>query len=352
MRASNNILSQSVGVVYFLALIMLAAPLAAPRAAQSLDARILRIGTGGKDGTYFPIGRLIAQALSDGGASCAQAAGCGVPGLLAVAQLSNGSVSNVEAINDGALEAGLAQADVAAWAFDASGIFSGKPRHPGLRAVAALYAESLQVVVRKDSDIHSIGDLRGRRVSLDEPGSGTLVDTRIVLSAYGLKEADLRSIYVKPQFAIRKLMRGELDAFFIIAGYPTRSITGVAEQYAARLLPINGAPRDSLVARYPFLSANLIPAHTYPGIGATPTVAVEALLLVSADLPADLVYRITRTLWSERTRSLLDQGHPKGREIRIEHALRGIAIPLHPGAKRYYEEVGLSTAVPPAGSPP
>lgn len=350
MRALNDGLGRALGA---LCLALLAfGPGTAPRAAQTAEARILRIGTGGEHGTYFPIGTLIAQAVSDGGSNCAAGLRCGIPGLLAVAQLSNGSVSNVEAISAGALEAALAQADVAAWAFNGSGIFAGEPRYQRLRAVAALYPESLQVVVRKGSDIRSIGDLRGRRVSLDEPGSGTLIDARIVLAAYGLTEADLKAIYVKPQFAVQKMARGELDAFFIIAGYPTRSISELATGFGAGLLPVDGEPRDAVAAHFPFLSASTIPANTYPGIGATPTLSVQALLLVGADLGPDLVYQLTRVLWSKRTRSLLTSGHPKGREIRPERALRGVAIPLHPGARRYYEEVGLSTAALRAGDPP
>ncbi|MDX1513660.1 MAG: TAXI family TRAP transporter solute-binding subunit [Gammaproteobacteria bacterium] len=302
------------------------------------ELRLFRIGTGGPQGTYFPIGNLIAAALSGAGPDCGAPARCGVPNLLAVAQLSNGSVSNVQAISAGVLEAGLVQADVAYWAYSGTGRFEGKPRHPNLRAVATLYHESVHIVVSLESGIRRIAELKGRRVSLDEPGSGTLVDARIVLEAAGLSERDLRPEYIKPQFAAEKLRRDRLDAFFIVAGYPTRSVAELANRGEARLLPIDPEIADEVHRRYAFLVPSKIPNGVYGGIPETPTVSVAAQLLVSADLPDELVFEITRTLWSKRTATLLRQGHAKGREIRLESALDGIAIPLHPGAARFYRQ--------------
>jgi TRAP transporter TAXI family solute receptor len=310
--------------------------------ASSSEVQLFRIGTGGPQGTYFPVGNLIANALSESTAACPPETRCGVPGLLSVAQLSNGSVANVEAISAGVLEAGLVQADVAHWAYSGTGIFEGKRTHTGLRAVASLYQENVHVVVARDSGIRSIGDLKDRRVSLDEPGSGTLVDARIVLEAAGLSEATIRPVYIKPQFAAEKLAQNSLDAFFIVAGSPTKSVLDLATRGKVMLVPIGLETAEAIQQRYPFLAPSTIAAQTYPGIPETHTVSVAAQLLVSASLSNDLVYQITRELWTGRTRNMLVNGHPKGKEIRLKSAAEGIGIPLHPGAMRYYLEHRIS----------
>ncbi len=308
------------------------------------NTQLFRIGTGGAQGTYFPIGTLIARAISESAESCTRAEGCGVPKLLAVAQQSNGSVSNVEAISAGVLEAGLVQADVAHWAYTGTGVFAKQKKQADVRVIASLYRESVHVVVKRDSGVRSMTDLAGRRVSLDEPGSGTLVDARIVLDAYALKERDLNPVYIKPQFAAEKLTDGTLDAFFIVAGFPTRSVMELTSREAATLVPIDAKIARRIEQRYPFLTPSVIPADTYPGVPETGTVSVYAQLVVSASLPDDLAYNITRELWKERTLRMLQEGHPKGREIRLDSALRGLPIPLHPGAERFYRERGLLAA--------
>ncbi len=330
----------------FFVTLLCATVLAASTSADEI--RYFRIGTGGTAGTYFPVGTLIAKGLSGAGIgqTCAPGEECGVPGLLAVAQTSNGSVSNVKAIADGELEAGLAQADVVDWAYRGIEIFTGQGRIERLRAVATLYPESLQVVARRDAGIETMGDLRGKRISLDEPGSGTLVDARIVLHAYALSESDLDPEYIKPDLALDKMLKNEIDGFFIVAGFPTASVVEAASALDIRLVPI-GEPRASEIQDATgFLIKGTIPVGTYRGVPATATLQVAAQLVVDRDLDEALIYRITKALWSERTRQLLHTGHPKGSSIRLDAALRGVTIPLHPGAARYYREIGLLNRSP------
>lgn len=316
--------------------------------AESPKARYFRIGTGGAAGTYFPVGSLIAEGLtrSANEADCGDPAVCGVPGLIAVAQTSNGSVANVRSLVAGELEAALVQADVAAWAYRGEGDFGDEPRLADLRAVAALYPESLHVVVHGNLGLRSVADLRGRRISLDEPGSGTLIDSRAILSAFGLDEADLRPEYVKPALASVRMAAGQLDGFMIIAGYPVGSVVRLGWQMPIDLLPIGRDVAAAIAAANPFLRPSVIPAGTYAGIGETPTLEVKAQMVVDAGLDEPLAYAVTRALWGERVQRLLREGHPKGRRIAIEAALDGIAIPLHDGAARYYREIGM---LPPAG---
>jgi uncharacterized protein len=264
-----------------------------------------------------------------------------VPGLVAIAQSSNGAVANVEAIQSGALESGFAQSDVAHWAYTGTGIYEGQGKIENLRAIANLYPESIHVVAHMGSDIESVRDLKGKRVSLDEPGSGTLVDARIILDAFGVSEDDLTAHYVKPNRAIAMIAEGQLDAFVAVAGYPTGSVSELCAGAGCKLVPIEGPEVDALLERYPFFAKDTIPAHTYPGVDQTETLSVGAQWLVGAEIEEDLVYGITKALWHENARKLLDDGHSKGRAIALETALDGIAVPLHPGAARYYREVGL-----------
>lgn len=315
---------------------------ASAHAALPVEPQVVRLATGGVGGTYRPIGNLIAQALSSHDASsCATAPDCPAGGVLVVSQTSNGSVANVEAMERGLVELALTQSNIADWAFRGTGRSQGRPPATSLRAIATLYQESLHLVTRADSGIRSVPDLRDRRVSLDEPGSGTLGDVRELLSAFGLSERDLKPEFVKPDLARARMREGKLDAFFIVAGAPMSVLQSAARSDAVTLVSIDGPAVDSLLARLPFYSRTVIPDGTYPGVPDTPTIAVGAQLLVRADLNDDLVYRLTRALWSDNTRAILDKGHAKGSQIRREHALDGISIPLHPGAERFYREQGM-----------
>lgn len=311
-------------------------------AAGTEDIRFFRIGTGGVAGTYFPVGRLIAEGLTTPPApgACAGQEPCGMPGVVAVAQIANGSVANVDDVARGDLDAGLAQADVIHAAYTATGPFAGRPPLRQLRAVARLYAGAVHIVVRRDAAIGSVVGLKGRHVALDEPGSGTLVDARIVLSAHGLDEGDLHTEYVKPDIAGAELTVGDLDAFFIVAGYPTRSVTALAEQSNIDLVPISADRGREIAARHRFFTVGAIPEGTYPGIAETPTLMVSAQLVVNERADDDLIYALTRALWSHRTQNLLAKGHPRGKDIALAMALDGVTIPLHLGAERF-REAGL-----------
>ncbi len=160
---------------------------------QADDLRFFRIGTGGVSGTYYPIGGMIAHAISNppGARPCSQGGSCGPSGLIVIAQSANGSVANVNGIQQGKLESGFVQSDVAYWAYTGTGTFSGNNPVSELRTIASLYSESVHIVVRRDSGIKRVQDLRGKRVSLDEPGSGTLIDAELVLREYGISRQDI-----------------------------------------------------------------------------------------------------------------------------------------------------------------
>ncbi len=314
----------------------------APAAAQ--DMRFFRIGTGGTAGTYYPIGGLLANAISNapGSRPCEEGGSCGVPGLIATAVSSNGSVANVNAIAGGALESGFSQSDVASWAHSGTGIWEGRPAVTALRAIANLYPESIHLVASRASGIASVADLRGKRVSLDEPGSGTLVDARLILESHGLSEADVQANFLKPDQAADRMRDGAMDAFFFVGGFPAGAIAELASQHDIMLVPITGEGAGAVIDAFPFFANDVVPAGTYRGVDVdTPTLSVGAQWITSEAQPEELIYEITKALWNANTRRLLDAGHAKGREITAETALDGVGIPLHPGAERFYREAGL-----------
>jgi hypothetical protein len=277
-----------------------------------------------------------------------------VPGLIAVAQSTDGSVDNVEAIAAGTLESGFSQADVAYWAYHGTGTFAEQGAMPQLRAIANLYPESVHLVVRRDSGINSVADLEGKRISLDREGSGTRVDALLILAAYGLALKDMKAEALAVGPAADRLRAGELDGFFMVVGAPASAVEGLANDNLISLVPIEGAQAEKLLADYPFFQADVITPGIYLNVPLTRTVSVGAQWLVSAELSEDLVYDISRALWHENTRQLLDLGHLKGAFIRLETALHGIGVPLHPGAERFYREQGLippDPAEPPPNDP-
>ena len=287
----------------------------------------LRIGTGGTAGTYYPVGVLVATVVSQTGR------------IVATAQSSNGSLGNVISVTSGSLESGFSQADVASWAYQGTGIFEGKPRLSGLRLIANMFPESIHIVVKKGLGIKTIADLRGKRVALDEAGSGTLISARQVLAAYGLTESDIQPEYIKPNQAGDRLKAGTLDAFFFTGGAPAKAISDLAA-VGIELLPIDGPQAQRMRKGSPFLITDTIAAGTYPGTAATPTLSVGAQWVTRDTVDAELVYQVTKILYSAEAQQALAQGHVKGREITLANAVQGAGIPYHPGALRFYREVG------------
>ncbi len=313
-------------------------------AASAQDMAFFRIGTGGTAGTYYPIGGLLANAISNppGSRPCDKGGSCGVPGLIASALSANGSVANINAIAGGSLESGFSQSDVATWAYTGTGIWEGKPAVDKLRAIANLYPESIHLVVSADSGINSVADLKGKRVSMDEPGSGTLVDAKIILNGYGLTEADITPEYLKPDQAADRMRDGAMDAFFFVGGYPAGAISELASQHSVKMIPITCEEAPKICEDFKFFGPDTIPGGTYDGnADDVKTLSVGAQWVTSSDQPEELIYNITKALWNPNTRKLLDAGHAKGKMITADTALNGVGIPLHPGAEKFYKEAGL-----------
>lgn len=321
--------------------------------AASEQVRFFQIGTGTTGGTYFLIGGLLANAVSNppGSRPCDRGGACGVPGLIVVAQATSGAVENIGLMRSRRLESALVQADIAHLAMNGQDPFQ-KTAYPDLRAIANLYTETIHLVTRAGSGIKTPADLKGKRVALGEQGSGTLVTARALLATYGLSEKTVKPFYLSPAAGGDRLEAGELDAFLIVGGYPLPAVADLARRVPIALVPFDDARAAQLMKRMPHFTETRIDADTYEGVPTTRTLGVGGVWVVRGDLKPDLVHDITAALWNEQTRSMLDNGHPRGKSIQLTTALSALPIPLHPGAERFYRSKGMIKGDMPAPKAP
>ncbi|MBV9044419.1 MAG: TAXI family TRAP transporter solute-binding subunit [Alphaproteobacteria bacterium] len=331
---------------------MLALPLAALALlavnlgpAEALSQRtFFQILTGSTGGTYFPVGQLIAGLVSHppGVDRCENGADlCGPRGLIVTARTSDGAVANVLAVNAGRAESGLAQSDVVAQAVSGTGAFATIGKQTNLRVVADLFPEDVHLIVARKAKIASVADLKGKRVSLGAETSGTSVTVKAILEAYGISVWRIKAQHNAADTDAQLLQQGQIDAFFMVGGRPVALVSDLVARGVAKVVPIDGKGRDKLVKMVPALSADTIPANTYPGMPAIPTVKVQALWLVYAKEPNDLVYSITRALFAPGNRAALAAGHRAAAGIALSSAIQTLPAPLHPGAASFYRERGL-----------
>ena len=255
------------------------------------------------------------------------------PGVKLRQRHSEGSVDNAWLLARGEADYALVQADVAAAALAGEDVFARGAPLANLRAVGGLFPEAIHVVVLRDSPIREISHLRGRRVDIGAPASGTRFDAVAVLAAYGLQPVDLGEAREDgPAAAIDRLRRGQLDAVFATAGAPTRVLQQLAVQPGLRLLPITGAALERLVQLRPGLTPLTLPANTYPEQkAAVATVASAALLLTTLDAPHAEVERVADLVFG---RTPQQAGRADVVKVSAANELRGVTIPLHPGAAR------------------
>ncbi len=250
-------------------------------------------------------------------------------------------MENVLAVSTGVVESGLIQADIVHWAYRGDEVFANTGPHRNLRLIGHLFPKLIQIVVRTDSGISSIPEMAGKRVSLDVEGSGTLIDSRIILDSYNMSEADLEHRPAHLDEAVSMLRNGDLDGLFIVASYPTNAVFDLIDEGIATLIAVPAEDTLGLMKNHPFFSLSVIPEGIYPGLQHTSTLAIGVQWIVTDTVPDDLVYGITRALWHENSRPILDSGHPSARQLKLSNAVLGATVPLHPGARAYYAEAGL-----------
>jgi TRAP transporter TAXI family solute receptor len=290
------------------------------------DPSQLVIATGGTGGTYYPLGGGMADLITKNA------------GITATAQTTGASAENMRLIRDKKADIAFTQSDIAEYASKGTNMFQQDGKIDSFQAIGALYNETIQIVVAANSNINSVADLKGKRVSVGAPGSGTEMNAQQILEAYGLKFEDLQLQRLSFADSAKAIQDGQLDAAFQTAGTPTAAITELAATTGVKIIPIDADKIDAIIAKYPFYVKTTIPGNTYQTVANdVTTISVKSMLVVRSDLSEDLVYKVTKAIF-ENTDKL---GHAKAKEIKLENALTGVSLPVHPGAKKFFDEKGV-----------
>jgi hypothetical protein len=290
------------------------------------ETTFLSIATGGTSGTYYPIGGAIAKVLNEN-----------IAGMNASAQSTGASVTNTRLIYNKEVELAILQNDIASYAVNGEKQFADNQVN-NMTGIASLYPEIIQIVVRSDAGISSIADLKGKKVAVGAPGSGVEANASQILDFFGLSYDDIDEDYLSFGEAASRLKDRQIDAAFLTAGIPTAAVMDVAATQDITLLNFSDDDIASLNAEYPFLTGVTVPAGTYNGLdNDVQTVALKAILVAEAGLSEDTVYQITKAIFENR--DTLIAAHDRAKDIKLETALDGMTVKLHPGAQKYYDEV-------------
>lgn len=283
----------------------------------------LSILTGGTQGTYYPLGGTFADLITT------------ETDVKTTAEVSQASAANMTALQNEEGEIAFVQTDIAYYATEGTEMFDGKPID-SVSALGALYPETIQLVTLADSGITSYEDLKGKKVSVGAPGSGTYANAEQLLEIHGLSiEDDINAQNLDFGESTDGLSSGQIDAAFITAGYPTGAVEALNATKSVNIIPVSAEKAEELIAKYPYYATDTIPAGTYGLAEDIPAVSVLAMLAVKNDLSEDLVYAITKAIYDNTDKI----SHAKGALIKAETGLDGIGIDVHPGAQKYFDEV-------------
>jgi TRAP transporter TAXI family solute receptor len=290
------------------------------------------VATGGTGGTYYPLGGMLAQLISNKAVVDGKK-------ISATAEAAGASVGNVKLLGNKEIESAFVAADILDAAYKGQGQFNGTPIK-NLRALGALYPETVQLITRADSGINSVRDLKGKSISSGSPGSGQYQLLTDLLTVHGMTRADVKEDLSSFTQAVDKIKDGNLHATLITAGVPTAAVTDFAQSHALKVIPLTGAEIATLQKQQPFYTNVSLPANTYKGqTAAVDTLAVMAVWTAHDALPDNVAYEVTKALY-ENT-AIMGQVHAQGKNITLATATAVGSTPLHPGALKYFKEKGV-----------
>lgn len=285
--------------------------------------QFLSLGTAGTGGIYYPLGGALASRLS-----------ISDPVRQYTAEVSGGSVENINRLNSGQMDLGMVLAMTAYQAQRGEGDFTTPIA--GLRAVAPLYPNLTHILVAGNSRARTVADFDGMRVSVGPPGSGTEQLSRHVLEAYGLTYEDVTPQYLSFSESAAALRDGAIDAAIISVGYPAAAVLEASTTGSIRLIPIEGEALARMLAEHPYYTADEIPANSYPGVeGAVPTLAVLNWIVAMESLDPEVVQILLNMMRDDRVQ--LEQVHDMAKQINLAR-LENPPIPLHPAAAAWLSE--------------
>ncbi len=291
------------------------------------------IGTGGITGVYYPTGGAIAKMINKKKEEY---------GLRATVESTGGSIFNINAIMAGDLEFGIVQSDSQFQAINGLAAWKDKGPQTELRSVFSLHPEAVTLVAAFDSGIQNITDLKGKKVNIGNIGSGQRHNAIDALTAVGIHyETDLEAVSIKASEAAGLLQDNRIDAFFYTVGHPSGSIKE-ATSGARKVVIADITGIEILLEKFPYYAKATIPIKLYPGAlndKDIETFGVKATLVTSSKIPDDIVYAITKEVFDNL--DVFKKLHPAYAPLTKENMLTGLSAPIHPGAMKYFKEVGL-----------
>ncbi|MFE7064566.1 TAXI family TRAP transporter solute-binding subunit [Sutcliffiella sp. NPDC057660] len=289
---------------------------------DGLKTNIVTIATGGSSGPYNIIGTALANEYSD------------EFGINSKSQATGASVENINLIKEGKIEMAFVMSDVLTEAVNGTGNFSEKVEN--VQQVATLYPNFVQIVTTEDSGIETIEDLVGKRVAVGDQNSGVEVNARNLLAGHGITYDDIQVDYLGYAEAADGLKSGAIDAAFLTSGLPNASVLELSKTLDIKMVSVDPANIEKIAKDQPYFVAMDIPADTYGNAEAVPTAAIMNALVVSSELSEDDVYKLTKSFFDNL--ETLGNAHQAATEVSLEKAQEGMVAPVHPGAKKYYDE--------------
>lgn len=293
----------------------------------SLDGEFITILTGGSSGVYYPLGGTLAKIYSDLGAK-------------ANSQSTAASATNATTLEQDKAEVAFAMGDTIADAVEGIDSFEEQGAQENLRAMASLYTNYMQVVTTKDTGIVTVGDLRGKTIAVGAPGSGTEISARRILAAYDMTYDDITPDYLSFAEGVEGIKNGNVDAVVISSGLPNAGILELDTTEDIAIVEIEEDKIKALAEDYPAYFSTSVPSDTYESMDSdVNTIGVNNVLMTHSEVSDDLVYAMTKAFFDN-----IDQmrdSHNAAQEIELETALDNLPAPLHPGAEKYYEEIGI-----------
>lgn len=295
--------------------------------ADAASKDFLIIGTGDISGSYYPMGGAMASIWTKN-----------LDAVSVTAQSTGASLENTKLIENGEIELGLTQNDMAEYAVKGQLMFDRK--YTKFRAVASIFPEHVQIVVRTGSGVKSISDLKGRKISVGAQGSGEMANCEQILGVFGITMGDITPYYLSYGDAVDRMKDDLLDAVFVTSGAPNAAMQDLAMSKDVTFLNISDDELENIVAKYPFFQEAIIPAGMYKGQDQEyRTIAVQAVLIAREDLSDELIYDLTKTLWTYRED--LGEIMAKAKSMDPNNPLKGITVDVHPGAMKYYKETKM-----------
>ena len=286
------------------------------------------LATGGTGGTYYPFGGAIANIWNTK-----------IENMNVTAQATGASAENLRLINKGEAEYAIVQNDVMDYAYNGKDLFAGE-KLENIMTIGTLYPEVVQIAVSKDSGIKSVADFRGKRISVGDAGSGVEFNAKQILEGYGLTFDDIKKSNLSFKESAEGIQNGTLDGCFVTAGVPNAALQELAFSAGLVLVPVDSAAAEKICKKYNYYTVTSIPGGTYKGTDSdTAALAIKATLAVNAKLDEEIVYQMTKALFENL--DSLAAAHAKGKEVSAKAAVTGVSVPFHPGAKKYFTEIGL-----------